>query len=1120
HQQQLEHYNGLGNDNALYYEANTTAANVPSQTKAVCNLDQVVYGWHPYWVGSAYNNYDWNLLSHFSFFSYEVDAATGNANSTHGWSTSAAVDAALASGNTKVTLCVTLFSSHATFFSSSTAQQTLITNLINLVQTRGAHGVQIDFEGLPNSQKTNFANWMVDLSTQMKAAIPGSEISTVLYAVDWNDVFDFTIMEPSVDHYIIMGYAYYYQGSGTAGPCDPLYHFGSTYNYTLSKSITYYLNKGCPNNKLVLGLPYYGYEWATTSTTVPSSTTASGNARTYQVVKNNSSGDYIPGNYQYDQDSYSDIYTYTNTTPEQTFITLENGFRKRLEHIRKSGIAGMGIWALGYDDGYSELWDALNDYMTDCYVDSCSGEIHDFGGPYKDYYDNENYTWTINPPGASSLDISFTQFDLEANFDYLYIYDGPTAGSAQIAGSPFTGTTSPGTFTTSSGAVTFKFTSDGATNNPGFYATYSCNQDVTAPTTTIATPNPWETSDFITSFTDIDDVGGSGISNQFYSISDFNGTEWRSNNSHGYYTDHFDLAVHPEWTNLTGNWNIVSTELIGSDEVSSNTNLYSSLTQSNTNSYLYHWTGQINGSGTNRRAGLHFFCDDATLTNRGNSYFVYWRTDSDKCQIYSVDSDVFNLETDDLVTINPNTTYDFKIYYDPISGEIKAFLDNVLVSSWTDPTPLTTGNSISFRSGNAEMVVDDFNVYKSRTSSAMVSIGSSADEIRFQNQNPSTPSGQVQALSMDTANNLSSIVVEQFNIDWTDPLDALVEDGLGSDIDTFYVNTEISANWSGSSDIHSGVSAYFYSIGTAVGLSDIVGLTPNGTATGFTVTGLSLVYGVDYYVNVYTENGAGLFSNTTSSDGQHLKLSSINPIADFSLSNTILCAGDSIQIINNSTDATSFLWQVSAGATLSNPTASNPWFTATSTGSYTISLIATGSGGIDSSSVSVNIIVIPPPNASGFPDNSTVDLPSALVNFTNTSTNASNYSWGFGDGSTSTDVNPWHTYTAAGNYTVTLVAQNGICANDTIYFSITVNDPVGIKEHDQVIQIYPNPFTGRLYINGIQNASYRFYNLIGKLVAEGTTNGIIQTTSILSSGIYFLEIVEGNQRFRKEVVKF
>ena len=70
-----------------------------------------------YW----YQNYQWDLLSHMWFFSYEVNSADGQPNSTHGWATSAAVDAALASGNTKVTLCVTLFSGHATFFASPTA---------------------------------------------------------------------------------------------------------------------------------------------------------------------------------------------------------------------------------------------------------------------------------------------------------------------------------------------------------------------------------------------------------------------------------------------------------------------------------------------------------------------------------------------------------------------------------------------------------------------------------------------------------------------------------------------------------------------------------------------------------------------------------------------------------------------------------------------------------------------------------------------------------------------------------------------------------------------------------------------------------------------------------------
>ncbi|MCW8899010.1 MAG: glycosyl hydrolase family 18 protein, partial [Flavobacteriales bacterium] len=512
HQQQLTYYNSLGNADANYYEQNTTAAKMQHKNQKLnCTLNKVVYGWHPFWVGNAYQNYDWDLLSHFSFFSYEVDAATGNPNSTHGWATSAAVDAALASGNTKVTLTATLFSGHATFFNSSTAQQTLITNLINLIQSRGAHGVNIDIEGLPSAYKTAFTNFMINLANQMHAAIPNSDVSTVLYAVDWNNVFDFTNMAGVVDHFIIMGYDYYWTGSTTAGPNDPLYHFSTTYNYNLSRSITYYLNKGCPKNKLILGLPYYGREWPTTSTTVPSQTTGNGIARFYNDVKTNASGNFSTANHQYDNDSYSDIYVFNNGGPRQCFISLENSLRKRMEHINTTGIGGMGMWALGYDDGYTDLWDAIEDYMTTCFSYPCSGTIHDFGGPYKNYYDNENYTWTIAPTGAGSINVNFTSFDVETGFDYLYIYDGATTAAPQIAGSPFTGTTLPPSFTSSTGALTFRFTSDGATVRPGFVANYSCNVDNIAPTTSVSAPTGWVTSNFTANFTDADNTGGSGI---------------------------------------------------------------------------------------------------------------------------------------------------------------------------------------------------------------------------------------------------------------------------------------------------------------------------------------------------------------------------------------------------------------------------------------------------------------------------------------------------------------------------------------------------------------------------------------------------------------------------------
>jgi spore germination protein YaaH/PKD repeat protein len=1127
HQEQLNHYNNLGHADAAYYEQNTTAATMPPKEKSACNLDKVVYGWHPYWVGNAYQNYDWDLLSHFSFFSYEVDAATGNANSTHGWATSAAVDAALASGNTKVTLCVTLFSGHNTFFGSSTAQQTLITNLINLVQSRGAHGVQIDFEGLPSSQKTNFANWMVSLSNQMHAAIPGSEVSTVLYAVDWNDVFDFSIMEPEVDHYIVMGYAYYYQGSSTTGPCDPLYHFGSSYNYTLSKTTSYYLDKGCPKDKFILGLPYYGYEWPTASLTIPSSTTGSGSARTYAVVKNNSSGNYSAANYTWDADSYTDIYAFNSSGQnKQTFITLEDGFNKRLEFVEQTDIGGIGIWALGYDDGYTQLWDAIETHLTDCQEDACTGTIHDFGGPNKNYYNDEDYTWTIDPPGTTAITFDFTQFDVEANYDYLYIYDGPDVNAAQIAGSPFTGTTSPGTFTSSTGAVTFRWTSDGATVAPGFIADWTCNADITPPTTGVTHPNTWETQDFSASFADNDN---NALAQAFYSVSDFDGTNWSANANLGFFNDEFEQAsLSVDWTNSLGTWSLVSGALEQTDEAESNSNLYANLTQDDQHVYLYHWTGQINGTGANRRAGMHFFCDDATQTQRGNSYMVYWRVDQDKCQIYNVVGNSITIQTDDNVTVDPNTTYDFKILFDPSTGLIQAYLDDNLVSEWTDPAPLSSANSISLRTGECNGVYDNLRVYKSRTTAETITVGSGNTMLRQQNSDPLTPAGNIRSLTLDQANNWSTLESELVDVDWTEPSTVSVNDGLGADIAVFNLNTEISGNWSASTDQHSDVDYYEYAVGTSQGAADIVSWTNNGTATSFTETGLSLTYNTTYYISVRTTNGAGLTSVAADSDGALLENPTQTPVAGFNPSGTTICEGDSIQLINSSQHATSYLWSVTGGIITDN-TASNPYVSFASSGTYNVTLVATGPGGTDQSSQNITVTVNDGPQAMATLSNDTVYLPNAIVSFTNSSTNAISYTWEFGDGNTSTDENPWNNYAAAGEYDVMLIASNPGCSNDTTYYTVTVLDNnVGLSSnHFGNVRVYPNPFNDHLLISGLShlgdNLSIQLFDMTGRRVFSqefGSSETItIERLSQLSAGLYELVIVSNLGSISYKVVK-
>jgi len=475
HEEELTQHKQNGINAEEYRHINQAAQANEQRTPGNCTLNKVVFGWHPYWQNGFETNYQWDLLSHLCYFAYEVNATTGNATSTNGWSSATVIDDALNNG-VKVSLCVTLFSNHATFFGSSSAKQTLISNIITLVQQRGANGVNIDFEAVPSSQSASLTSFMVDLCSQFHAAIPNGEVSIALPSVDWSNTFDVAAMSSCVDLFFIMGYDYYYSGSAQAGPTDPLYSFVSSYNYNHSKSITYYINRGAPKSKLCLGLPYYGREWETVDNAIPSSTTGNFAAsRTYKYVRDNSA---TYNSHQYHAGSKSGYFTYQNGGNwRECFINSAYTLGKRFDMVNLRGLAGIGIWALGYDDGYMDFWNRIEDKFTDCYAPACNDTLYDMGGPSQNYYDNENYNYTIAPANASSIDVSFYSFSTEANYDTLWLYDGSNTAAPLIGA--YTGTNSPGNFTTASGALTLKFKSDGSTNSFGFRAYYNCNEIIT-----------------------------------------------------------------------------------------------------------------------------------------------------------------------------------------------------------------------------------------------------------------------------------------------------------------------------------------------------------------------------------------------------------------------------------------------------------------------------------------------------------------------------------------------------------------------------------------------------------------------------------------------------------------
>jgi hypothetical protein len=275
---------------------------------------------------------------------------------------------------------------------------------------------------------------------------------------------------------------------------------------------------------------------------------------------------------------------------------------------------------------------------------------------------------------------------------------------------------------------------------------------------------------------------------------------------------------------------------------------------------------KIDGSGDNRRAGIHFMADNPTFSQRNNSYMVYFRADQNTCQIYKCENNSIHLKTSDACTVNAGEWFEAKVIYNPVTGEIDVFKNNKLVSTWIDAKPLLTGNSISLRTGNSHTAYDDVMVFRSRNNSATLTVNTGGD-IPFQNTSPAQPACRLLSVVADSMYNLSHTDTAWVNIDWTPPSGFTVNDGTEGDVDTTHNPGQLSANWTASSDPNSGIAAYSCCAGTSPGSQNILSWFQNSTETHFTKTGLALTPGDTCYVSVVAINAAGLSSDTIVSDG-------------------------------------------------------------------------------------------------------------------------------------------------------------------------------------------------------------------------------------------------------------
>lgn len=192
------------------------------------------------------------------------------------------------------------------------------------------------------------------------------------------------------------------------------------------------------------------------------------------------------------------------------------------------------------------------------------------------------------------------------------------------------------------------------------------------------------------------------------------------------------------------------------------------------------------------------------------------------------------------------------------------------------------------------------------------------------------------------------------------------------------------------------------------------------------------------FVHGSAENHYAIFSPTITGCG-----ASTPTTAAFTVNSNNQClVCNSFVFTNTSTGGgtLSYIWTFGDGG---SSTTANPTKVYTATGTYTVKLKVTGSGGADSTTMSVTVAADP---AHGFSVNDTTqEVTGNSFIFTSTAPTFGNvYYWTFGDGGTSTAANPIHSYAAPGVYNVMQrVTGPGGCIVETFLSVVVESDGVG-----------------------------------------------------------------------------
>ncbi|MCH2042877.1 MAG: glycosyl hydrolase family 18 protein [Saprospiraceae bacterium] len=171
-----------------------------------------VFAWHPAWQTEAYKTYNFNLITHLSFCSYDVNPVTGGYSNFRSISEFRSTDLLRAAqqDTCKVLLNVRNLGqeNNDLFFDQGwpTAQRNLTDSLLKILIETGADGIDLNFEGVSKEHKDRFISFIKDLSFELREMNNEYTISMSVPFYNEDGVYDLKKLSPWVDLFVINGF--------------------------------------------------------------------------------------------------------------------------------------------------------------------------------------------------------------------------------------------------------------------------------------------------------------------------------------------------------------------------------------------------------------------------------------------------------------------------------------------------------------------------------------------------------------------------------------------------------------------------------------------------------------------------------------------------------------------------------------------------------------------------------------------------------------------------------------------------------------------------------------------------------------------------------------------------